>query len=119
MVPVPIARRLVRIPVLPNATVSKAATFCVNGGGAANARPNPRELSTRELRFEPRVVELTQAPATPAAPASRNFLRSMPPSGCDHLTYFRPVRRGWETVGYRAVFRTCELTARGTGGVRY
>jgi hypothetical protein len=69
------ARRLVRIPVLPNVTVSEADTFCVNGGGAANVRPNPQELSIPVLRiFEP-----TQTPATPAEPASKNFLRSMPP----------------------------------------
>src|ERR1700687_1068559 len=83
------ARRLVRIPVLPNATVSKAATFCANGGGAANAGPNTRELSIRERRiFEPSVVELNQAPAIPAEPASRNFLRSMPASVPITFLYF-------------------------------
>src|SRR5260370_38777411 len=101
------ARRLVRIPVLPKATVSKGATFCANGGGAANAGPNTRELSIRERRmFEPSVVELNQAPAIPAEPASRNFLRSMPPLRPDHLPLlYRPIRRAWGTVAYRLVFR--------------
>src|ERR1700736_2920529 len=89
MVPVPMARRLVRIPVLPRAMVSKAATFCVSGGGDANARC--------ELRNFP----LTQAPATPAELARRNFLRSMPASG---FLLYRTVRRRWGRVGYRAVW---------------
>lgn len=96
------ARRLVRIPVLPNVTVSKAETFWANGGGAANAGPNARKLSVRELRS----FELTQAPAIPAEPASKNSLRSMPSLRFPTLLYFINLL---EAVGKQVVITTARV----------
>src|SRR5208282_2218775 len=76
---------------------SKAATFCVNGGRAGNSGAKRRELSV----VEERIFWETQTPATPAEPASRNFLRCMLPS---RFLLYRPVRRGWGGVGYRGPF---------------
>src|SRR5580658_2970741 len=98
MVPVPMARRLVRIPVLPKLTVSKAATLCASGGGAANSGPNRRLLRV----FEARIFCEIQAPATPAEPASRNFLRSMGPSS---FSVYSAVRRGRDEFGYHGANR--------------
>src|SRR5215470_15601925 len=66
------ARRLVRIPVLPSTTVSEAATLRGSGEIAGNAGVNLR-------------VPI-HAPAAPAAPNTKNFLRFIrpPPVSVSH-----------------------------------